>query len=254
MNNAIDTYKIFSDFYDLYVGHYDLDFEFYKSYCNKHDDIIEIGCGTGRILNYLLQSGCNLTGVDISQEMLDKASNKLKEYLVLNTLHLLNHDFTDGYLNERFDKALVTFYTFNYIIDKPIDFLRNVGLSLVDDGLLLMDVFYPNSLYNLSIDNQWIEKDYIINGRQIKLKDNRKMTGNIEHRHQIFCVENKEISIATDRRYYSPHELKKYLEMAGFTEIRFALQYEFSAFCPMIAEAQLKNNYLVKAKIKNDRN
>ena len=51
-----ETYKIFSDFYDMYVGQFSEDLEFYKTYCSKSDKIIEIGCGTGRILEYFLKS------------------------------------------------------------------------------------------------------------------------------------------------------------------------------------------------------
>jgi ubiquinone/menaquinone biosynthesis C-methylase UbiE len=77
MIHSIDTYKAFSDFYDSYVGKFNEDFDFYKTYCNKSDSIIEIGCGTGRILDYFLKQNYKITGVDISDEMLNKAKDKL---------------------------------------------------------------------------------------------------------------------------------------------------------------------------------
>ncbi len=41
MNTSVETCRISADFYDLYVGKFDSDFEFYTSYCNKSDRIIK---------------------------------------------------------------------------------------------------------------------------------------------------------------------------------------------------------------------
>jgi len=248
MIKSTDTYKIFSDFYDLYVGKFNEDMDFYKTYCNKPDIIIEIGCGTGRILDYLLKLDYKIVGVDVSQEMLDKAKAKLGSWIDNGKLELFNHDFTFGRFNETFDKALLTFYTFNYIIEKPIDFLQNIYDSLHDQGLLLIDLFYPNSLYDTTIDNVWILKDYTIHGIEIKIKDNRHVINNVERRQQIFYINNEEIKISTDRKYYRPDEIKQFLEMAGFKNIEFSLDYDLSGFADMIDESKLKKNYIVKAK------
>lgn len=248
MVSSIETYKIFADFYDLYVGKYDSDLDFYKSFCNKSDRIIEIGCGTGRILESLLKLDYPITGIDISQEMLDKANEKLQKWVDSGKLLLVNHDFTIDGLKDKFDKALLTFYTFNYILDKPIDFLSNINSSLADNGLLLIDLFYPNSLYNTSIADKWIDKECLINGTQIKIRDNRHMIDNIEHRQQIFCINDNEIKIDTDRKYYRPNELKNYLELAGFKNIELSLDYDLTGFSSSIDETKLKNNYIVKAK------
>lgn len=250
MINSIDTYKIFADYYDLYVGKYDSDLEFYKSFCTKTDKIIEIGCGTGRILECFLKLDYYITGVDISQEMLDKASEKLNKWNNSNKLQLINHNFTTDRLSEKekFDKALLTFYTFNYILDNPKDFLKNIYTSLVDNGLLLMDLFYPNSLFDPSIDNKWVDKEFMVNGNKIQIKDNRRVIDNIEHRQQVFHIGDSEIKIDTSRKYYCPDELKDYLEIAGFTDIQFSLDYNLTGFNSVIDETRLKSNYIVKAR------
>jgi SAM-dependent methyltransferase len=247
MIKSTDTYNIFADIYDSYVGKYNFDFEFYKSYCSKSDKIIEIGCGTGRILNYLLQQDYSITGVDTSLEMLEKAGLKLKRWIDSGKLNLLKHDFCKNILPDKFYRALVTFYTFNYIINKPVEFLRNIFNSLEENGFLLMDAFYPNPLCDRSIDNKWIKKEISADNIRFTIKDNRAMTGNIERRQQIFYSEDNEIKIDTDRRYYPPAELKKYLKEAGFTKIEFSIGYNLSGFCEMIDERKLKNNYIVIA-------
>ncbi len=248
MNNTIETYKRFSDFYDLYVGKFDSDFEFYKSFCQKTDEILEIGCGTGRILNPLLNRGCKLTGIDISQKMLDKAGKKYCDYIKNGNLTLINHNFTTDKLNNRFDTILVTFYTFNYIIEDPINFLKNVYNSLNHKGLLLMDVFYPKPLYDRSINGKWLEKEYDIDGQIMKIRDCRTMFNNIEHRQQVYTINEIETKIDTRRKYFSPSSLKEIFKTAGFKNIEFSYKYNYKEFKDSIDETRLERNYIVKVK------
>jgi len=248
MNRSIETYKVFSNFYDLYVGKFDADFDFYKSYCSKTDKILEIGCGTGRILNVLLNSDCKVTGVDISQEMLEKARAKFINQLDDGQLSLINHNFISDKLNDSFDKILLSFYTFNYILDLPIDFLKNVHNSLNDNGMLLMDLFYPKALYDQSINGKWLDKEYNINGYLIKIRDCRTMDKDIEYRQQIFIIDETETKIDTQRKYYSPSSLKEIFKTAGFQDVEFSYDYDYKGFEEMINETKLKSNYVVKVK------
>jgi len=250
MISSAETYKLFAGYYDLYVRSYSEDLEFYKSFCDQNTVIIEIGCGTGRILKYLLESGLIITGVDTSEEMLEIARKKLINYLNANKLILLNHNFSLGKLKEKFDVALVTFYTFNYIINNPAGFLKNVYKTLNKNGILIMDLFYPQSLIDRSFENEWRRHDFEVNGRKIKLSDKRWMDNLIEHRIQIYNENSREIQIDTQRRYYSPEEIKEILEQSGFCNIQFSLSFQNKTFVKEIHEKELVKNFVVIAKKK----
>ena len=247
MMNPRDSYRAFAEFYDLYVGSFAEDLDFYKSHCESSDRIIEIGCGTGRVLEHFLKLGYRLLGVDVSQEMLDRAGARLSDWINEGKLRLYLHDFSRDRFNENFTRALVTFYTFNYVIEKPLEFLGNVYSSLDDHGMILMDLFYPNSLRDRTIDGVWIEKELVIDGNPLKIRDRRRMSDTVERRQQVFLVNNGEIRIDTDRRYYSPEEMKGLLAKAGFREIRLSPGYDLSGFAGMLDESALKTNYIVKA-------
>jgi len=72
--------------YNLYAGNYDEKLEYLNSFeKRKLDDflkdingkkILDIGCGTGRIIQDLLDKGADITGVDVSTEMLKIAEKK----------------------------------------------------------------------------------------------------------------------------------------------------------------------------------
>lgn len=243
-----DTYRAFEEVYDLYVGSFAEDLDFYTTHCGGADRIIEIGCGTGRVLWHFLKLGYRLAGVDVSREMLEKAGEKLSDWINAGKLKLYLHDFSRGRFNEGFTRALLTFYTFNYIIEKPLEFLKNVYSSLDDHGMILADLFYPHSLYDRTIDNVWIEKELLVSGYPVKIRDRRRMSDAVERRQQIFLINKREIRIDTDRRYYNPEEMKGLLEQAGFKEIMLSPEYDLSGFKSMIDESELKKNYIVKAR------
>jgi SAM-dependent methyltransferase len=247
MIHANDTYKVFADIYDLYAGRFNSDLDFYKSFCQKTDRIIEVGCGTGRVLKDFLCEGYQITGLDISQEMLDKAKTKLINWIVSGKLQLINHDLTQGMLQQKYDKALLTFYTFNYILDQPVIFLNNIYHSLSENGLLLMDLFFPNSLFDPSIENQWIEKEFTHDGTIIHIKDKRHVTNDIEHKQQIFRIAGSEIRIDTQRKYYRYGELKSILQESEFKNIEFSPGYDLQGFSSTLDESNLKSNYIVRA-------
>ncbi len=247
MINSKDTYKLFAEYYDLYTARYAEDLDFYLSFCNKHDRILEIGCGTGRVLKPFLDAGYKITGVDISDEMLEIAKGKFREFEMSGQLTLLNHDFSNGKHKDQFDKALVTFYIFNYLIKEPITFLKNIYNSLAEDAIILFDLFYPQSILNNNAENKLIEHDIEINNRKINLRDKRQIENNIEHRIQIYRENSKEIQIETDRKYYNPKEIKELLEQSGFNNVLFSVYFQKDKFIKEINEKDLVKNYIVKA-------
>lgn len=76
-----ETYRRFAQFYDTYVGDFEEDLPLRNSLCDGHRRLLEIGCGTGRVLAALLGAGHDIVGVDISPDMLSIAEQKLASYL-----------------------------------------------------------------------------------------------------------------------------------------------------------------------------
>jgi ubiquinone/menaquinone biosynthesis C-methylase UbiE len=248
MNTPTNTYKLFADYYDLYVGGFNADLEFYISLCENTDNILEIGCGTGRILKPLLESGFQLTGVDISNEMLEKASEKLSAYEKSGQLNIVHSNFSENAFDKKFEKVFITFYTFNYVVENPLDFLKNVYKSMNDGGKVVIDLFYPKTYIDKNTEGRWSEHTFSTVGQQIKIRDMRTVTNEIELRTQIFYIDGKETKIETERKYYSPTKIKSLLQLAGFKEIRFSLTYNVDRFSELIDENRLVTNFVVMAQ------
>jgi SAM-dependent methyltransferase len=207
----------------------------YLSVCRSAQNVLEIGCGTGRILRALLPAKFRVTGVDISDEMLDLARTNLAAHLVRGALRLRKHDFRKSPLLEKFDRALVTFYTFNYLLTKfdQDRFLLNVQKSLAPNGILVLDLFYPLALAQPAAANQWTESVLESDGHAVALKQKRKMIGKIEERTQIYTEGANQEEIVTKRRFVSKREAVALLKQTGFMDIQVTNGYDGSGFRPL---------------------
>jgi SAM-dependent methyltransferase len=229
--NSRETYARFARYYDLYAGNYAADLPLYRSLSAPGSRVLEIGCGTGRVLRALLETGAQVTGVDISAEMLDLARTKLADSPDSGQLRLLNHDFSSLPLYEIFDHIFVTFYTFNYLLtaDEQLSFLRNVRKSLVPHGTVLLDLFYPQSLARPESDNRWTESLLDDIGITVLLRQKRSMTGAVEERVQMYHKGASRDEIVTLRRYVSKQEMVSLLKEAGFTDVKITDGYALNA-------------------------
>lgn len=247
---AKDTYQRFAKFYDRYVEGFSEDLPLYNYFCNPDDRILEIGCGTGRVLKSLAESGCNVTGIDISQEMLEIAQIKLNVFISSGQISLQNFNFLEGHLPQTFSRVLITFYTLNYLLDEEScsTFLQNIKKSMTPGGLLFIDLFFPRPMQKPEINDIWTKNEYTVNQELIIIEDKRRMINNIEEeRIQKIKTPQWQEEVITHRRYYSKEAIFNILSTAGFKHIEFTNGYIYSNFYPFVQNEQTNSNFMVIA-------
>lgn len=245
-----NAYRGFAKFYDAYVQGFTADLSIYHHYCKEDERILEVGCGSGRILQSLAAAGCRVLGVDISDEMLAVAQEKLAPELADGHVQLRNFNFLNGSLEEKFDRVLVTFYTLNYLLDEVgcARFLQNISASMEPGGLILLDLFYPLPLHKPDIDGVWTEKQIPFRGSTLTLRDRRTMRGPIEERIQEYASPEWNQRIVTERRYYSKADMQRILERAGFIDLQFTEGYDINGFHSLETDETDGASFLVKAE------
>ena len=246
--DARTTYKHFSQFYDSYTEGFNSDISIYKYLIKDHKHIIEVGCGTGRVLKELANDNIFLTGVDVSMEMLEIAKDKLKYLTGNNSIKIFEHDFSIDYIKHKYDICLVTWFTFNYISKNSVTFLKNIRKSLHKGSLIVLDMFYPQTLKQPKNNNIWIEKEIKINNKNYLLKDKRNVINNIEERIQIFETEGNIQEIITERFYYSKQDIQKKLQEAGYSEIKIIDEYDIVSMHVLELNEKTENSYICIAK------
>ena len=141
---------VLAELYDLVPGYiHRPDSDFYLQYATTATGrILELGCGTGRILLPIAEEGCRITGLDISEHMLARCRRKLqaKTKDVQNRVQLVQSDMTGFALDDVFHLAIIPFRAFQHLVTvkDQLSCLRHIHRHLVPGGKLIIDVFQVN--------------------------------------------------------------------------------------------------------------
>ena len=131
----------YCEFYDIEMTDFDADLEFYLSALGEQKNILELGCGSGRLSRALAARGHRLTGLDISLEMLARAQAR-------DTATTYVHgDMTRFSLQKRFDVIIIPYNTLNLLTEpgRVKQCLQHSRDHLRKDGLLLLQIFLPEN-------------------------------------------------------------------------------------------------------------
>jgi len=114
--------------------------------------VLELGCGTGRVLLEIARDGFACTGLDASQAMLDVARSKASQPAP-RLVRAAMQEFDLG--GERFRLIFSAFRAFQhlYTIEDQIRCLARVRAHLEHDGRFAFDVFQPR-LERLCLDEE----------------------------------------------------------------------------------------------------
>ncbi len=101
----------------------------------RNDHVLEVGIGTGLNLP-LYPTHCHITGIDLSEEMLEKAQDKIIELgLISVTLKVMDATVMD-FGESEFDSAVAT-YTISAVPD-PVGVLREMRRVVKPDGNIVL--------------------------------------------------------------------------------------------------------------------
>ena len=219
------SFKNYAKYYDFLYQDKDYDRE-----CNfieevfettkKPKKILEIGCGTGSYTKILLSRGYKVTGVDISDKMLEIARKKCSAKFIKGDIRTVKID-------EKFDCCLAMFAVMGYIT-KNRDIMKaliNIRKHLKANGIFIFDVWNGLSVMRI-LPEQRIKKV-----EDDKVKIIRYATPKLiafEHICEVnynLLILNKKENIYHEinekhmMRYYFPQEIVYYLEESGFEVI-----------------------------------
>ena len=112
---------------------------------HRMGDVLDVGCGTGTVARLLADSGCRVTGFDISENMIREAvrKNDGRSNPRFFACPMQRLDLPD-----RFDTAVSLFDSLNYITD-PDDLregVHRVHRHVIPGGLFIFDMNTPYAL------------------------------------------------------------------------------------------------------------
>lgn len=140
--------KALVDYYDLFFKGEDGDVAFYVEEAQKAGSpVLELGCGTGRILIPVAEAGVEITGLDASKEMLSSIRHKVSELgeSVRSRIEIVEGDMTGFSLGGKFNLVMIPCRAFLHLMtpDEQRKALGCIWEHLADNGKLIVNVFDP---------------------------------------------------------------------------------------------------------------
>jgi SAM-dependent methyltransferase len=193
------------------------------------NSVLDLCCGPGRYCTQLAKAGYQVTGVDLTGFLLDKARARAAAAKVV--VDWQQADMREFNQPESFDLVLNMFTSFGYFADPEDDqqVLTNIYHSLKPGGVCLIDVLgkerlarilQPTTSENLPDGSQLIQNHEIfadwtmIRNEWILIRDGVAKSFKFEH------------------RIYSGQELKDRLRLAGFNQIELYGNLEGDQYGP----------------------
>ncbi len=147
----------FARFYDLDYEPFQDDVALYQGFAERTGGpLLELGCGTGRLLLPLARAGFEITGVDMSPRMLAISEEKVNAAGLGKQVTLVQADMREVDLPQRFRMAFIAINSFMHLttLEDQLQALRTLHRLLLPGGLLVIDVDNPQLQHLLEADGR----------------------------------------------------------------------------------------------------
>lgn len=237
------TYDLLSRYYDLENADFTDDLDFWLGLAEEHGDpVLELGCGSGRVLLYLARHGHTMTGIDNSPEMLALLDAKLKQASAKHLaapptrLQASMHDFT---ASGGFGLAIMPFNTFMHLLtpETQTAALVNIRKHLAPGAVLALDMPNPCDAYASSEQGIMLERTFRDGERVVQQFSSVALDRAAQLAHITWLYDAVAPGGAVERtivpltlRYTFPGEMRLLLEHCGFSLTHLYGDYDCSPF------------------------
>jgi len=192
--------------------------------------ILDGGCGTGGHAIPLAERGYEVTGIDLSEEMINIAKEKASKTGVNIDFNVM--DLRKLRLNKKFDACICMFAVIDYLTNNKdlLKAMSNIREHLKNGSLLIFDFWYGPAVLTILPTS----KMKIIKKEGVKIIRFAEPHLNTFHHvcevHYYFIVTKENLVVYEGKekhvvRFYFPEEIKHYLEESGF---------QLSRLCPFL--------------------
>jgi SAM-dependent methyltransferase len=233
MNSALYD-SFIADYYDAspVVAGRTQDIVFYRSAAREYGDpVLELGCGTGRVTMALAEDGYRVTGLDNSERMLERATQK-RAALVTEArerVHFVQGDMTGFNLGEKFRLIIIPFRPFQHLVEvhQQMNCLMCVRKHLAPRGRLVVDFFQTDArrMHDpMFHEEQFVAEYEMSGGRRVKLTERVVAFHRAEQRNDVEMIygvthldgREERLVLAWTLRYFFRYEVEHLLARCGF--------------------------------------
>jgi SAM-dependent methyltransferase len=208
--------------------------------------VLEVGCGTGRVLIPTARAGVTITGLDLSRYMLDVLHRNLADEPeeVQERVKLVEGDMRDFDLGETFSLVTTPFRPFQHLltVEDQISCLTCIHRHLEPGGFLILDIFNP-SLEAITADNLGEEKGAepefttpdgvkVLRFNKTVARDHFRQVQDVELIYYLTHPDGRQERLvhAFPMRYLFRYEAEHLLARCGYDVIELYADYDKSPF------------------------
>ena len=221
---SYDEYTSIAELYDYVVPYrerQDVAF-FVEAARESGGPVLEVGCGTGRVLIPTARAGLEITGLDLSQHMLEvcRARLKTEPEEVRARVRLVEGDMRKFELSQTFQLVTLPFRPFQHLttVEDQLACLVCLRRHLDEDGKLILDIFNPSmeSLVRQNFGEEISEEP------EFSMPDGRKVI----RRHKIVSRDEANQVNYVELIYYVTHPDGRQERLVQAFPMRYLFRYE----------------------------
>ncbi len=153
----MNNYDRIAPFYDVEHARFDEDIDLYMNFAELcGGPLLELACGSGRLLLPLASAGYEITGVDTSTAMLELAHQALEKEGVAARCTLVQQDMCVLQLGKKFHLAFVALGSFGHLVTRKTQqqALAAIRAHLTSSGTFILDISNEDARYMESMGGQ----------------------------------------------------------------------------------------------------
>ncbi len=214
-----------AEFYDHVVPYRERDdIEFYVTEAKRSGGpVLEIGCGTGRVLLQNARAGIECVGLDLSSRMLLLCREKLglEPPEVRCRVKLIQGDMRHFDLGRQFPLITIPFRPFQLLVtvEDQLSCLDAVYRHLAPGGRLILDVFNPSLPFLIGDDDAFKETR---DGPEFAMPDGRKVARHVRIANRDLFNQIQDIELI----YYTTYPDGREARVVDSFQMRYLFRFE----------------------------
>ncbi len=157
----MNDYDLIAPFYDSEHAQFDEDLDLYRNFAELcSGSLLELACGSGRLLLPLAREGYTLTGVDTSEHMLALAQERLQQEHVSSRVTLVQQDMGALHLPQKYSLAFIALGSFAHLVTRKAQqqALAAIRAHLTKGGTFIVDISNTDARYMEQMGGQLLHQ------------------------------------------------------------------------------------------------
>ncbi|MEO1443073.1 MAG: class I SAM-dependent methyltransferase, partial [Chloroflexota bacterium] len=232
VNLPMSFYTTVARYYDAENADKTDDIAFYRELAEEYDGpILDIGCGSGRVVLPLARDGRTVHGIDNNAPMLERAHKRVAmqpdHYM---TLTLQEGDvLTDDLPDEKYSMILLSYNMLMHFHEQTtqITLLERMRYHIADDGVLVIDLPNAGEMFAtpdsdaVTLERTFVEPEtgHMVMQQAVSTLDRATQFMRVQWIYDEITDDGtlRRTVAPTVFRYFFPYEVQLLLRLTGFT-------------------------------------